>query len=136
MNARPEAAPILFYDGDCGLCARSVAWCLAHDRRAKLRYAPLQGATYAALDVTDRPRDLDTVVLLENGRLLTRSDASLRVLAIIGGPWAALAGAALVVPRPLREWGYRYIARRRIGWFGTADACRLPTPTERTRFLD
>lgn len=136
MSGRPEAAPVLFFDGSCGLCARSVAWCLAHDRHAKLRYAPLQGETYAALTLPDRPRDLDTVVLLENGRLHTRSDAVLRVLAIVGGPWAALAAAALIVPRPLREWAYRYVARRRLGWFGTADACRLPGPAESDRFLD
>lgn len=135
MSRGPEAAPILFFDGSCGLCARSVAWCLAHDRLGRLKYSPLQGETYAALALPDRPRDLDTVVLLENGRLFTRSDAVLRVLAIVGGPWAALAAAALMVPRPLREWAYRYVARRRLGWFGTADACRLPARDERGRFL-
>ncbi|MCC6651953.1 MAG: DUF393 domain-containing protein [Candidatus Eisenbacteria bacterium] len=135
MSARPEAAPILFYDGDCGLCARSVAWCLAHDRHATLRYAPLQGETYAALDVADRPRDLDTVVLLENGRLLTRSDALLRVLAIVGGPWFVLARLGSLAPRALLEASYRFVAKRRLGWFGTADSCRMPSADERALFL-
>ena len=130
------SAPILFFDGSCGLCARSVAWCLAHDRRARLKYAPLQGATYAALALPDRPRDLDTVVLLEHGRLLVRSDAVLRVLVVVGGPWAVLGLLGHAVPRPLREWAYRYVARRRLGWFGSADACRLPGPAKSGRFLD
>jgi predicted DCC family thiol-disulfide oxidoreductase YuxK len=127
--------PILFFDGACGLCARSVAWCLAHDPGGRLRYAPLQGATYAALPHPGRPAELDTVVLLEDGRLWLRSDAVLRVLAYAGGGWAALGTVAGWVPRPLREVAYRFVARRRLGWFGTADACRLPTARERGRFL-
>lgn len=135
MTVRPEAASLLFYDGTCGLCARTVAWCLKHDRGARLRYAPLQGETYAALDVADTPRDLDTVVLLDRGRLLVRSDAVLRVMALCGGPWGALATIGRAVPRPLREAAYRFVAARRLGWFGNADACALATPEQRARFL-
>lgn len=135
MTGSTGAALVLFYDGECGLCARSVAWCLAHDRHLRLRYAPLQGETYAALSVSGKPRDLDTVVLLDEGRLLVRTDAVLRVFGIIGGTWAMLGAAGRLVPRPLREWAYRYVARHRIGWFGTADSCRMPTPRERERFL-
>lgn len=135
LTTRPEAASLLFYDGTCGLCARSVAWCLAHDRDARLRYAPLQGETYAALDVADKPRELDTVVLFDRGRLLVRSDAVLRVLALAGGRWAAFASLARTVPRPLRETAYRFVAARRLGWFGKADACALATAEQRARFL-
>ncbi len=135
MSTRPETASLLFYDGTCGLCARSVAWCLRHDRAGVLRYAPLQGETYAALDVPDKPCELDTVVLLDRGKLLTRSDAVLRAVALCGGPWGALAAVGHAVPRPLRESAYRYVAARRLGWFGRADACALATPEQRGRFL-
>ena len=135
MSTRPEAARLLFYDGSCGLCARSVAWCLAHDRAGALRYAPLQGETYAALDVVDKPRELDTIVLLDRGVLLVRSDAVLRAMQLCGGPWGALAALGRAVPRPLREAAYRFVAARRLGWFGQADACALATPAQRARFL-
>lgn len=129
------SAPILFYDGACGLCAKSVQWCLDHDRRAQLRFAPLQGPTYAALALAAKPTDLDTVVLFDEGRLHVRSDAVLRLLRHIGGGWSVLAALGRVVPRFLRDAAYRFIARRRHAWFGTADRCRLPTPGENARFL-
>ncbi len=136
MNERAEAARIvLFYDGTCGLCARSVAWCLEHDRAGALRYAPLQGTTYEALPHADKPRELDTVVLLDRGALLVRSDAVLRAMQLCGGPWGALAAIGRAVPRPLREAAYRYVAVRRLGWFGHADACALATKEQRERFL-
>ncbi len=136
MTRRAEAAhAVLFYDGTCGLCARSVAWCLGHDRSGALRYAPLQGETYSSLDVADRPRELDTVVLLDRGVLLARSDAVLRAMQLCGGPWGALAALGRAVPRPLREAAYRFVAARRLGAFGKADACALATPEQQARFL-
>ena len=135
MSSWPEAARLLFYDGTCGLCARSVAWCLEHDRRGVLRYAPLQGETYAALDVADKPTALDTVVLFDRGVLLVRSDAVLRAMQLCGGAWGAVAAVGRAVPRPLREAAYRFVAARRLGWFGKADACALATPEQRARFL-
>jgi predicted DCC family thiol-disulfide oxidoreductase YuxK len=128
--------PILFFDGTCGLCARAVVWCMRHDRRGRLRYAPLQGATYAALSHAHAPRDLDTVVLADADGVHVRSDAVLRVLGIVGGAWAVLGALGRAVPRPLREAAYRAIARRRLGWFGTADACAVARAADRARLLD
>jgi predicted DCC family thiol-disulfide oxidoreductase YuxK len=126
----------LFYDGACGLCARSVAWCLRHDRRGLLRYAPLQGATWAALPGARAHDTLDTVVLLDADGLHVRSDAVLRVLRLVGGIWSVAGVLGAWVPRRLRDAAYRFVARRRLGWFGTADACRVPDARDRARFLD
>jgi len=132
----PEASqPILFYDGECGLCARSVQWCLKHDRRGVVRYAALQGETYAALDVAHKPAGLDSVLLWEHGRLLERSEAVLGLLRHAGGIWPFLGALARLVPRVLRDALYRFIARRRLAWFGDARACRLPRAGEDQRFL-
>jgi predicted DCC family thiol-disulfide oxidoreductase YuxK len=129
------SAPILFYDGECGLCAKSVQWCLDHDARARLRFAPLQGPTYAALELAAKPTELDTVVLFEEGRLHVQSDAVLRLLRHVGGGLSVLGALGRVIPRFLRDAAYRFIARRRHAWFGAADRCRLPTPSENARFL-
>lgn len=131
----PTVAPILFYDGECGLCARSVQWCLDHDRRGVLRFAPLQGETYARLDVAGRPTDLDTVVLWDVDGLHVRGDAMLRVLRHVGGGWRFLGACGRVVPRFARDAAYDFVARRRLAWFGGADSCRLPAAATRTRFL-
>ena len=130
-----DSQPILFYDGECGLCARSVQWCLNHDRRGRVRYAALQGETYAALNVADKPADLGSVLLWERGRLLERSDAVLGLLRHVGGIWPFVGGFCRLVPRPLRDAVYRFIARRRLAWFGDARGCRLPRAGENARFL-
>src|SRR5882672_10236761 len=128
------AAPVLFYDGTCGLCARSVQWSLRHDARRVLRFAPLQGTTYAALSVADKPREMQTMVLSDGDGLHVRSDAVLRLLRHLGGSWSVLATLGRVCPRFVRDALYRYVAARRIAWFGTAEVCDLPKPADRERF--
>ena len=127
--------PILFYDGACGLCDRSVRWIMQRDRAQRIRFAPLQGKTYADLGHTDKPDDLSTIVALIDGELLTRSDAALAIGRELGGLWKLLARLASIVPRPVRDACYRLIARHRLRFFGGPEACRLPNSGERERLL-
>jgi len=129
-----NAGPILFFDGECGLCARSVAWCLKRDRRGVLRYAPLQGETYARAHGRGQD-DLSTMVLLDADGLHTRSDAVLRVLRLVGGLWRFVAAAGGLLPRFARDGVYRWIAARRMWWFGAADRCAAPGAEHRAKFL-
>jgi predicted DCC family thiol-disulfide oxidoreductase YuxK len=132
----------VLYDGACGLCQRSVRLLLRADRRGVLSFTPLQGETAAALTATGRlpaGLGLSSMAFLRGGGtacedVLVRSDAVLAALTSAGGPWR-LAGALRIVPRRLRDAVYDAVARRRYAWFGPADACRLPTPAERARFL-
>ena len=117
-----------------------MRWLLDHDPRARLRYAPLQGETASALRArhSQIPDELDTVVYVEadaaGERVFLRSDAVLRALAQLEAPWRWLA-ALRVLPRGLRDAAYRGFAQRRYRWFGRFDACRLPSPEEKPRFL-
>ncbi len=129
-------APVLYYDGECGLCARSVQWCLKWDRRGELRFAPLQGSTYASLQALDKPNDVSSMVLSQGDELYTHSSAVLKMLSHMGGLWSFLGGLGRLIPRPLRDAAYRFVAMRRLKWFGPADYCNLPNPTQRLRFLD
>src|SRR5262245_6517463 len=135
MSELAKEGPLLFFDGQCGLCAHSVAWCLRHDRRDALRFAPLQGTTYASLDIADKPRDVATMVLADADGLHVRADAVLRMMHYVGGFWAALALVGQLLPRPVRDAMYNFVARRRLAWFGPADACTLPSEDQRGRFL-
>ena len=136
-------APILLYDGTCGLCARSVQFVLRHERRAKtLRFASLQGAY--GIDVRRRHPELegvDSVIWYESAesgraeRVLVRSDAALETLGYLGGGWRVLAMLGWAVPRALRDTVYDLVARHRHKLAG-GDVCVLPTPEERVRFLD
>jgi predicted DCC family thiol-disulfide oxidoreductase YuxK len=135
--------PIILYDGVCGLCNRLVQFLLKHDREGHLRFASLQ-SDFAA-KVLGRhgidPKDLDTVQVVvkydqPDERVLQRSDAILRAGRELGGFWGASASVGKVVPRPLRDLVYRFVATNRYRVFGKYDTCMLPDANQRSRFLD
>jgi predicted DCC family thiol-disulfide oxidoreductase YuxK len=133
-----SAHHVLFYDGECGLCDRFVQRVLDADKSDRFRLAPLQGSyakhVLAERGVVFEPGEQQTVyVLTRDGELLDRSDAVLFTLSELGltGWWRA----AKIFPRPLRELGYRAVARTRFGIFGKADACRVPGPGVADKFI-
>ncbi len=135
-------APIILYDGVCALCHRLVRFVLARDPAGRFRFAALQSRL--AREILTRhgrdARDLDTLYLvLAHGRagerLLRKSDAALWVLHRLGGPWRA-AAALRLLPTGVRDLGYDWLSRSRYRLFGRYDACALPDPGHRARFLD
>jgi predicted DCC family thiol-disulfide oxidoreductase YuxK len=137
MTQTPQAPALVLFDGVCNLCNGAVQWLLARDRRERLSFASLQSqAARRELDAAGVTATLpDSIVLVENGRVFTRSDAVLRIAALLGLPWS-LAAVARILPRPLRDTVYAWIARHRYAWFGKREACLVPTPALRRRFLD
>ena len=142
MSDKSEANPIVFYDGVCGLCNALVQFLLKRDRHARLRFASLQSDI--AAKVLNRhginPKDLDTLHLVIDyerpaERVLNRSDAVLRAGRELGGVWTVLATIAQVIPRPLRDSVYRFVARNRYRVFGKYETCMLPDPSQQHRFL-
>ena len=127
----------LLYDGVCGLCNRFVRFVLRHDRRGSLLFAPL-GGPFAQEAFVRFPElvGVNSVVLLSGARAWTRTAAVIEVLRYLGGTWRALAALLQVLPPGLRDWGYDLIARHRYGIFGRFDACPLPAPQVRARFLE
>lgn len=128
--------PILLFDGVCNLCNDSVQWVIRHDPTAKFRFASLQSETgQTLLRQHQLPTDeINTVVLIDGETAYTRSDVPLRIFAKIGGVWPLLS-VFWVVPRPLRNAVYNWIASNRYCWFGKKEACWLPTPDLKARFL-
>lgn len=128
-------AALILYDGQCGLCNRSVRWLIDHDD-GQLRYAPLQGPTAAAARALHPtiPETLESVVLVENGRAHLRSKAFLHVARHLGWPWRA-GYAFRFLPGFVLDPLYRVVAHYRYRWFGHYDECRLPTQTERQKLL-
>jgi predicted DCC family thiol-disulfide oxidoreductase YuxK len=128
---------LLFYDGGCGLCHRSVRFVAAADRAGRFRFAPLGGETFRRLVPPERATGLpDSIVVRRaDGALLARSDAAIHVLRRLGLGWRPLAAFLALVPRPLRDAAYDFVARRRARWFARPDAsCPLVPPHLRTRF--
>jgi len=131
---------IVFYDGECGLCNRTVQFLMAIDGDRVLRFAPLQGETAAVLLPSGciDLQQLDTLVyaVCDNGKLVSmqeRSNAVLTALHVVGGIGRFIA-LLQFVPRPVRDAGYGVVAKNR--WrLGNRVNCRLPTSDERQRLL-
>ncbi|MBP6632010.1 MAG: DUF393 domain-containing protein [Kofleriaceae bacterium] len=130
------AGPIVLYDGVCGLCARSVRWLLKRDHQRRLRFAPLQGPTAAALRLRYPriPTSLTSVVLVEAGRVDLRSKVFLRAARHLRWPWRAL-GALAWLPGWLLDPGYLLVARVRYRVWGKFDTCQVPDPAARSQLL-
>ena len=139
MEVEPVAfeRPIVLFDGVCNVCSRLTRFVIEHDPPpARFRLAALQSETgRRLLREHGLPKDeLDTFILVEGDRALVRSTAALRLLALLGPPWSLLA-VLRVVPRPVRDAAYNWIARHRYAWWGKRDQCMVPTPDVRSRFL-
>jgi len=135
--------PIILYDGVCGLCDRLVQFFLKRDRDDRFRFAALQSAfARAILQRHGLNADLlDTFHLVfdygeSSERVLARSDAVSAALDQLGGSWRILAKVFDLFPRRFRDWQYNLIARNRYQLFGKRDACTLPDPKVRHKFLD
>ena len=133
---------IVLYDGVCGFCNGSVRWLIERDREERLHYAPLQGETAAALRERhpEIQTSLDTIVFVEATpfaeRVWLRSTAVFRALRELPVPWRWFALLRWLLPRALWDVAYGAFARRRYRWFGRLEACPIPPPELRARFLD
>ncbi len=131
---------VIFYDGVCALCHFAVKFLIARDRAGVLRFAPLQGETFATFRGATPPQDgLDSVIYVRgygsgDARVFVRSEAVLQALSDIGGVWRVVSWAR-IIPRFIRDGLYDLVAHRRYGWFGRYDECRLPTPRQRDQLL-
>jgi predicted DCC family thiol-disulfide oxidoreductase YuxK len=135
MNTLPS--PIVFFDGVCNLCNSAVNFLLDRDTKNVLKFAPLQGTTFAeAQRQFPELAGLEaSIVLYENGKIYRQSAAVLRLCLLLGGFWKLLY-AGIILPPPLRDALYAWVARNRYRWFGQRESCRMPTPELRAKFLD
>lgn len=132
-----EPRPILLFDGVCNVCNASVQFIVKHEKQQVIQFASLQSdiGTRLAKEHGIDASDLDTVVMVDGGRVHTRSSAFVRVSKHMGGVWKVLGALLWIVPKPLRDLGYVIFAKNRYRLFGKRDECMIPTPELRARFL-
>lgn len=138
-RANPAVPPfddrrsLFVFDGFCVLCSGGAAWLMRHDRERHVRFVSAQSAIGTALYAHyGLPLD-ESYLLVEAGRLYTKTDGYIRLFALLGGFWNILRMAALV-PQPIRDWFYDRIAANRYRWFGrTREQCELLSPEQRQR---
>jgi predicted DCC family thiol-disulfide oxidoreductase YuxK len=137
LPANKANSGLVLYDGQCGLCDRSIRFLLDEGAAEVLRFAPLQGETAKAFPkLASEKRSV--VLVLNRGTagetILLRSDAALGMLDQIGGIWRVMS-LLRIIPRPVRDAVYGFIATRRYQWFGRFDACPARPPDVAARFL-
>ncbi|MEZ5172954.1 MAG: thiol-disulfide oxidoreductase DCC family protein [Bacteroidia bacterium] len=132
-----DYSPVVLFDGVCHLCNRSVKFLIRRDKKGIIHYAALQ-SDYARRRIKEAgiPEPLpDGVILIEEGRYYTESDAVLRSLHYLG-PFYRFVSLFRIIPKFIRQFFYGIIARNRYRWFGKYDACVLPEPGWKERFED
>jgi predicted DCC family thiol-disulfide oxidoreductase YuxK len=127
---------ILLFDGHCSLCNGAVDFVLKRDPKKKLLLASIQGpAGKGVLKKYDLPPSyLDTLVLVEQGKVYLGSTAALRVARLLGGGWPLFYGL-IIIPKGVRDRIYQWISEHRYRWFGRRETCRIPTASESAHFL-
>ena len=128
---------IVFFDGVCVLCNASVDFLIRKDKKGILKYASLQSdlARKALSEDIFLKAGLDTVIFLSDGKITDQSTAILKILGHLPFPWS-LAVIFLPVPKFIRNFVYRIIARNRYKWFGKRETCRMPDETTKDRILN
>ena len=127
---------IVLFDGVCNFCNASINFIIEHDKAGYFKFAPLQskvGENLIAEHGIDTS-ETDSIILVENGSTHKYSDAALRIAKRLDGIWS-WAYSFIVIPRPIRDLTYRLIAKNRYRIFGRREACMIPTPEIRARFL-
>jgi predicted DCC family thiol-disulfide oxidoreductase YuxK len=128
---------IVVFDGVCNLCNWVVQLIIRHDPDGYFQFASLQSEAGKTLLESHGVSTVqpESVVLVRDGRVFTMSDAALEITRDLGFPLSMLY-PLIVLPKGFRDWVYKIVARNRYRWFGRRDACMMPTPDLKRRFLD
>ena len=127
---------LILFDGVCKWCNAWVSFTIAHDPDGQFKFGTLQSeqAQRILRDLNLSTHDHQTFLLLEEGHVYTKSTAALRVIRQLSR-WWPLYYLCVLVPPPIRDVVYDFVARHRYRWMGRTATCRVPTQAERDRFV-
>jgi predicted DCC family thiol-disulfide oxidoreductase YuxK len=127
---------IILFDGICNFCHRSVNIIIRRDKKKYFQFAPIQSDTGKQLMAQYGldPIRFDSVILINRDKAYTYSSAVLHIARRLTGVYPLLY-TGIIVPRFIRDFMYKWVARNRYKWFGKKDQCMVPTPEVRSRFL-
>lgn len=129
--------PLLLFDGECSLCNRSVRFILRFERKPVLSFAALGseiGEKIARQYFNEKALP-DSILLIQDGEVFTKSDAVIRIAILMGG-FFRFFSIFRIVPLSWRNAVYDFIAGRRKKWFGTSMYCAIDQTIDHNRFLD
>lgn len=135
MGSTDSLEKIVLFDGVCNLCSSSVRFIISHNSKKNIKFASLQSAFgQSQLQKYQLPIEVRTIVLIKGEQYFTKSSAVLEICKELNRLYPLLTFFK-IIPLPLRDWIYNFVARRRYQWFGKKDQCWLPTPELQSRFI-
>ena len=131
---------IIFFDGYCILCNKTIDFLISNDKKQKFLFASLQSKTATNIlnkigFQEEQIKNLDNVVYFKNGRFKIKSNAVLTILSDLGGIYQ-FTKIFYLIPLFLRNLIYDQIATNRYKWFGKRTTCRMPNPNKYARILN
>ena len=128
---------VILFDGVCKLCNGFVKFIIKRDKKKHFRFAALQSDYAKNIEKKYELSlaDLNTVILIKNGKIYTKSSAILHIAGGLGFPYS-LAICFFIIPPFIRNYGYDYVAKNRYRWFGKLDTCTLPSGDIKGRFIE
>ncbi|MES2628262.1 MAG: DCC1-like thiol-disulfide oxidoreductase family protein [Bacteroidota bacterium] len=132
---RPLPDKLILIDGQCNFCHGTVKWVEKYSRVKDFYYSNVQSELgQEILHHYQIPATVDSILYLEKGQLYYWSAAPLKIARHLRFPFNLL-GLLLIIPRSIRDWGYRFIAGRRYRWFGKKEVCEMPEVGFKNRVL-
>ncbi|MBC8984885.1 DUF393 domain-containing protein [Pedobacter sp. N36a] len=144
---------MIFFDGVCNLCNHAVQFVIKRDQLDYFRFAALQTdaakTQLTALNIQEKggtlsedqqgslaphQEELNTIILLENGKVYYRSTAALRIARKLSGLWPLLYGF-IIIPPFIRDFCYQLISKNRYRIWGKQESCMVPSVALKSKFL-
>ncbi|WP_338733903.1 thiol-disulfide oxidoreductase DCC family protein [Mangrovimonas cancribranchiae] len=133
----PENKQLILFDGVCNLCNSSVQYVIKHDKHNRFMFTALQSEVGQQIikDFNIETSKIDSILLYSSSKNLThKSTAALKIASQLGFP-RNLMSIFLIIPAFIRNWVYDYIAKNRYKWYGKREACMIPTPELKNKFI-
>jgi predicted DCC family thiol-disulfide oxidoreductase YuxK len=137
IESLPKNKQLILFDGVCNLCNTSIQYVIKHDKKDLFMFAPIQSDVGQNIIKTYKidTEKTDSILLYSNENGLSiKSTAALRVAKYLGFP-RNLMSIFFIVPTFIRNWVYDFIAKNRYKWYGKQEACMIPTPELKAKFL-
>jgi predicted DCC family thiol-disulfide oxidoreductase YuxK len=129
----------VLFDGVCNFCNSAVNFIIDWDKQGKFSFASLQSEIGIEIikryGLAVRHEDMDSIILVKNNQVSTKSTAALEIARELDGGWP-LFYAFIIAPSVIRDFFYDLLAKYRYKLFGRSESCRIPTADVRDRFLE
>lgn len=136
LNFEHKEKPIFLFDGHCNLCNGAVDFILKHEKTSEIIFGSIQSVSAQMLlkSFGVNVEKLETSYVIYKGKLFEKAEGSLQLAQFLKKPWSYL-GVFKILPISVLNIFYDFISKNRYRFFGKKETCRIPTASEKDRFL-